>query len=327
MSIEHSAVANGFITPAEYVEIVVRPFWVVTMFAFLFYGAYTVLVWIYIYLQLHQRRRKRPYFYQISLLCLYLLISIVTILSTLSLYQSTISSATLELVSSQPSFNPDNHYALFQYLACSSNGIFLVANTVADAILLSRCYFIWGSRKTIIVGPAILCGINLGLEIASLVLEIEGDISTVTRSLRNGSPDNITATIIIFAFVGGTIFANTLLTGLIAGRIWRLSQINNCYPELDKVNKARINSKQIYRLVAIIIESGALYPISIIVALVIELQIHMDVDRLLLIVAQTMGIAPTLILVRVDLGSSIESPQDQSKFTARTHLWRASPED
>ncbi|KAE9394657.1 hypothetical protein BT96DRAFT_182854 [Gymnopus androsaceus JB14] len=280
-------------------------------------GAYTVLVWVYIYLQLHQRRRKRPYFYQISLLCLYLLISIVTILSTLSFYQSTISNATLEIVSNQPSFHPDSHYALFQYLTCASDGVFLFANTLADVILLTRCYFIWDSRKSIIIGPVILCGINFGLQIAAVVLETEGDISVLTHSLRNGSPDNTTATIMIFAAGGGIILANTLLTGLIAGRIWRLSQKVNCYPEFDKINKTRLNSKPIYRLVATVVESGALYLISIIVVIVIKMQFHMDIDKLILILAQFMGIAPTLILVRVDLGSSIENLQarDQRKST------------
>ncbi|KAE9402025.1 hypothetical protein BT96DRAFT_569577 [Gymnopus androsaceus JB14] len=220
MTVECSAVSDGLITPTEYVEIVIQPAWVATLFAFLFYGAYTVLVWVYIYLQFHQRVRKRPYFYQISVLCLYLLVSIITILSTLALYQATISSATLEIFSNpgQSSFNPDSHYALALYLTCSSNVVFVAASTVADAILLSRCYFIWGSKKSIIVGPVILCGINLGLKIAALVLGIESDISALTHSLRNGLPNDtttLTETIVILAFAGGTLFADTLLTGLI----------------------------------------------------------------------------------------------------------------
>jgi len=190
---------------------------------------------------------------------------------------------------------------------------------------LTRCYFIWDSRKSIVIGPAILCSINFGLEITAVVLEIEGDISVLTRSLRNGSPANTTATMITLVVGASVIFANILLTGLIAGRIWRLSQIVNCYPESDKVNKT--DSKQIYRLVTIMVESGALYPISIIAALVIELQLDLGVDRLNPVVAQMVGIAPTLILVRVDLGSSIENPQDQSKSTTSARLWRASPED
>lgn len=76
-------------------------------------GAYTVLVWVYVYFHVQKRRRRRPHFYDISVLALYLLITIITILSTASFYQESISVTTLEVASNYFRPRPDSHYIFF----------------------------------------------------------------------------------------------------------------------------------------------------------------------------------------------------------------------
>lgn len=68
----------------------------------------------YIYLQFHRRRcRGRPHFYQMALISLYLLITLLTVLSTLANFQQLLSSTFSEISNFglSPSLSkPDAHY-------------------------------------------------------------------------------------------------------------------------------------------------------------------------------------------------------------------------
>lgn len=77
-------------------------------------GAYTVLIWVYLYLQrVYRHGHKRPYFYQISVLALYLFITIISILSILALYQEAISTTTLQIALNSSSSELDSHIDLY----------------------------------------------------------------------------------------------------------------------------------------------------------------------------------------------------------------------
>ncbi|KAK7032485.1 hypothetical protein VNI00_013053 [Paramarasmius palmivorus] len=91
-----------------------------------------------------------------------------------------------------------------------------------------------------------------------------------------------------------------------AGRIWWITR------QARQLMGQRINSK--YRtIIAIILESGSIYPTSIIVYLIIANTLYytntagiLPID-LYPVVWQAAGIAPTLIIVRAGSGKSVET--------------------
>ncbi|KAE9391685.1 hypothetical protein BT96DRAFT_1023951 [Gymnopus androsaceus JB14] len=275
--------------------------WVVTMFTFFFYGIYTVLVWMYIYLQ-SQHHRRRHYFYQISLALLYLLITILTVLYTLSIYQKETSNLAFAIAEDEPVLpKPNTHDYVYLNLDMAANAGFMIANILADTILICRCYFIWGSRKSVVVGPVILCASNIALTATSLLSEKSGYLLISMSSMFAVGVDRLeTATILSLGFLSCSVVTNILLTVLIATRIWWLSRVPyNSDQNFDG------GGKKFNRLIVIIVESGSLYTISLIITILMT--IVKNPDQFLPIVAQIMGIAPTLIIVRIDLCTTIEA--------------------
>ncbi|KAF5373195.1 hypothetical protein D9757_010553 [Collybiopsis confluens] len=125
------------------------------------------------------------------------------------------------------------------------------------------------------------------------------------------------------AFAIGTIVTNLLLTALIAGRIFWLTKTTN--------GTSDHTTKKYPRLVAIFLESGLLYPLTVLIGICF-LSVATPVE-LQPITAQTMassrllnpfhfrplissplhlqGIAPTLMMVRVDLSASVEKAPEE----------------
>ncbi|KAF9065389.1 hypothetical protein BDP27DRAFT_1331984 [Rhodocollybia butyracea] len=197
---------------------------------------------------------------------------------------------------------PDLHYFSFLDLNSAVMTIYMIANSIADSILLCRCYHLWASRKSVIAPPIILCTLNLALFFFGVINERKKDRNFDPPFLLTSAQEPIfgIATILGLAFCVVTLVTNLLLTALIAGRIFWLMKTTNKY--LD--GKSQVNCQRIKRIVIIIVESGCLYPLTVLVAACLVVLI--SPVKLVPIAAQTMGIAPTLIMVRVDLGLSIE---------------------
>ena len=92
-----------------------------------------------------------------------------------------------------------------------------------------------------------------------------------------------------------TLITNVLVTSMIAGRIWWLSKDARSY-------LARRHTVKYYQAIAVIIESGAIYSSSLVLMLILY-TIKTHAERILYdAISQIVGIAPTLIIVRVGLG-------------------------
>ncbi|KAF5389142.1 hypothetical protein D9757_004980 [Collybiopsis confluens] len=265
------------------------------------YGIYAVIFCLYIYLEIQQRGRQR--YYQISLSILFLLSSINLDLSILNLKPWSLlctAAGTLDqnLI--------DDEFTLTQKLRIAAQSLYVVANAVADILLLCRCYIVWGSRKWFIAGPIIICVINTGVAIASVVvqqrvlpLHIGSTMSTTDKHLD-------TAGLGLFeAFLGLNVVSNLILTGLIAGRLCWLSHAATLeslgFHESDP--KRRGSSA-----FAMIVESGLLYPLALIPCTVVEFKNeHLLLGPLLTVIV---GIAPTLIVVRMNLQISTSTLDD-----------------
>ncbi|GAW04157.1 hypothetical protein LENED_005932 [Lentinula edodes] len=177
------------------------------------------------------------------------------------------------------------------------------ANVAADAVLLYRLYAVWGFRKRVIIAPLIIAVLNNVLAILDasirlkIILVVDGPEDQIM------SPSDIfwteNATIMTLAFMIVNLVTNTLITGLIAGRIWWISrQISASYGRKGSQNKYM-------KIVAIILESGVLYPVAILVALLIG-ELVVPNPSLFALLAEVVAIAPTLIIVRVAMGVNVD---------------------
>ncbi|THU99685.1 hypothetical protein K435DRAFT_855432 [Dendrothele bispora CBS 962.96] len=117
------------------------------------------------------------------------------------------------------------------------------------------------------------------------------------------------------SFLAINFFTNLSIPFMIAGRIWWIgNQVSKFLPS-RKTNRTR-------HTMAICLESGIMYPLALIPALVLAFQpveqsssqdyveqMSTQVDFIPILI-QVVGIAPTFIIVRVALGISIENVQD-----------------
>ncbi|KIK64224.1 hypothetical protein GYMLUDRAFT_40515 [Collybiopsis luxurians FD-317 M1] len=102
---------------------------------------------------------------------------------------------------------------------------------------------------------------------------------------------------LIFSIVNA--FANVLMTLLIAGRIWWISRTVQV--------SCALQQRWYHKLIAIIMESGVIYPVCLVaISPLLFLSVIPDANPTTLAVI-TMGIAPTLIAVRIGSGSAYEN--------------------
>ncbi|KAJ3735606.1 hypothetical protein DFJ43DRAFT_817155 [Lentinula guzmanii] len=160
-------------------------------------------------------------------------------------------------------------------------GLHCFANLIADALLIYRCYHIWTPYKSILYPPMLGLLANFGIGIAALV-----DWNFYW----------------LFMFI--TLVENLYLTTVTAGRIWYISR------ESKIMLGSKVHSR--YQVImASILESGLLYPLVLIVtASTLALPSHafsqvLMFNVMLNIQIQIVGIAQSLLIVRVGLGVDI----------------------
>ncbi|ESK90154.1 hypothetical protein Moror_7776 [Moniliophthora roreri MCA 2997] len=183
------------------------------------------------------------------------------------------------------SISPKGQMSAWEYTSVLDllAGVFYVlANCIADAILLYRCFVIWGpmTRNRIFVFP--LMALVFLTNAIGLIGFILGSITTVAR---------LGGDITTGYFIANAV--NTfLLTPTVAGRIWWLSR------EPRRIMGTQIERKY-DRIIGMVVESGLLYSASLIIYVVIR-QNHGP--ELFPLVGLMVGIAPTLIILGSSLG-------------------------
>ncbi|KAF9066447.1 hypothetical protein BDP27DRAFT_1011583 [Rhodocollybia butyracea] len=194
------------------------------------------------------------------------------------------------------------HFSAFENLDVAAAATYVTANIIADALLLYRCYVVWGARKYIIVGPFLISLVNTTLE--------KENVSQVLNEVKNGnvgSGENAslqTASAISFSFLIVNLLTNLILTGLIAGRIWWISKETR--RALGGADDKRIGS-----IATMVLESGLLYPVALAIGLALKLtETVTEVHPILTIIV---GMAPTLIMVRTELGINIRINSDANE--------------
>ncbi|KAF7334223.1 hypothetical protein MSAN_02383600 [Mycena sanguinolenta] len=175
---------------------------------------------------------------------------------------------------------------LYNNLAAASDLCLITNNALTDLLLLYHCYTIWGSRKTVLILPAVFA-------VATCLL---GYFTVASDNFADNLPflDQRAD----FAMSGAT---NTILMCLTAGRIWYMRRES-------RQMKGNTFYDRYRTVIAMIVESGALYNAIILLGM-IALSLNCQSDAVTVfqgichaLVIQMVNITPTLIFVRVGMG-------------------------
>ncbi|KAJ8087388.1 hypothetical protein PM082_006218 [Marasmius tenuissimus] len=196
----------------------------------------------------------------------------------------------------------------------TNNVISILTNVIADIMLIHRCHVIWSSRKRIGY-PLFVISVLLNIiALASIIIYEIGarHIDTQLKLVNTGGMMNSIFFVCIAVF-------NTILTLMTASRIWWITRRARAMMggEVDQRYKT---------IVAIILESGWIYPLVLIVNATVEFATEVDtilpisIDPL---IWQFAGLTPTLIFVRARSGKSVDSVQQMvstMQFPSRTAI-------
>uniref|UniRef100_A0A0W0FKA6 Uncharacterized protein n=1 Tax=Moniliophthora roreri TaxID=221103 RepID=A0A0W0FKA6_MONRR len=170
----------------------------------------------------------------------------------------------------------------------------------AFCILLHRCYAMYNQNWKILITPMIIIFADMGVYSAGLPVFIKlsyGNIQSV------GSIENRKMMIFSTIVIVLNIIANSVLTLLIAGKIWSFRKRMH---QLVGRGATTIYRKYDY-LIAMTLESGLLIPVSFIVYEISVFTNNLIVSGILgTCIAQITAFAPLLIMVRLGLGLTVE---------------------
>ncbi|KAJ6469248.1 hypothetical protein C8R45DRAFT_1016475 [Mycena sanguinolenta] len=174
--------------------------------------------------------------------------------------------------------------------------IYAINNVIADGLVIYRCYTIWDNNVYVVSLPIVLL-------IVTTVFGVDFSLPT--------DP--------FFAFTLGT---NILVTAMTAGRIWWTFRAARSYMQPD-LRRRYISA------MSILVESGMLYSATVLVYLILGAIPITEIlcTPIFTMLTQVVGIAPTLIIVRVGLGTSVSSVNVTAKtaVSSQKHPVRTAP--
>ncbi|KAJ7605362.1 hypothetical protein DFH06DRAFT_1252927 [Mycena polygramma] len=198
-------------------------------------------------------------------------------------------------------------------LLAGADMLFSITDWCSQLILLYRCYLVWGRNLWVVILPFLLslASVACGLALIGLVLSI------------NPTAPQAPAAIVPVGTAGFSISLclNLIVSTLIVARIWHVSHQNRLHGISHAVSSVQ-------RAIGIIVESGLLFLAAQFVFVVLFAIAHPAQAILVPIATQIYGISPTLIIVRVGMGSSYEQPTTEPISGLRfvDHLGKSGPE-
>ncbi|KAJ7628903.1 hypothetical protein FB45DRAFT_919503 [Roridomyces roridus] len=167
--------------------------------------------------------------------------------------------------------------------------LYITNNLIADGIFIYRCYCIWDRSKRIIVVPILFLITAGGLGYASVITCGMDDIA-----------EFLFITWLFPLSLTFSVLTNVLLMALTAGRIWWIARGAREIMGPEVV-------KQYRTVVAMILESGALYVTPGVLYLMFMGIAPSSTVVIFAALAQIVGIAPTIIVLRVGRGKTVDS--------------------
>ncbi|KAK7042125.1 hypothetical protein R3P38DRAFT_305829 [Favolaschia claudopus] len=167
--------------------------------------------------------------------------------------------------------------------------VYVTSNLIADTIFIWRCYCIWCFRKRIVAVPVVLLFSSGFLGYASII-----------ACGREGYSEFLFINLLFPLAVIFSVLTNVVLMALAAGRIWWIARG-------ARTIMGPVVVKQYRMVIAMILESGALYCTPGFLYLILFAIRPSATQVIFASLAQIVGIAPTIIVVRVGMGNAVES--------------------
>ncbi|ESK83870.1 hypothetical protein Moror_13481 [Moniliophthora roreri MCA 2997] len=270
---------------------------------YLVYGFYILLFGTYIYMTCNGNRGDKQANHN-----LYLTLTVILfVLSTLFVVDYTIQEVRNSVVLFTTIQNGD-YQMLMDYSTrdVQKTVVFffrvlidVLLNITTNYMLIHRCYLIWSSRKRVAV-PLIV--VSVIINAIGLVMCVLSTIGTSDSSSDSNWALYLVGNNLAAAYNLGSAIVNSVLTLLTAGRIWWMHR-------QARAHGAHASDAFVSTIFRIILESGALYPTSMVAALVVSnTPSPFDLASL---TALSAGIAPTLVMIRAKLGKNAEGLQTQ----------------
>ncbi|KAF9461351.1 hypothetical protein BDZ94DRAFT_1167831 [Collybia nuda] len=197
--------------------------------------------------------------------------------------------------------HPRPHISEETKLLAGADMLFSITDFCSQSILIYRCYVVWGRTLWIIIIPLLinLATIACGLALIGLVLSID-----------RAAPQAPEAIVPVgLAGYAMSLCLNFIISALIVGRIWY---------HFHQTRHILEANRSLKRASAIIVESGLLFLIAQFTFVVLFAIKHPAQAVLVPVATQIYGISPTLIIVRVSIGSSFEQTS-VPKLSLRFH--------
>ncbi|KAJ7767663.1 hypothetical protein B0H16DRAFT_334878 [Mycena metata] len=178
----------------------------------------------------------------------------------------------------------------------ATNAVYITSNIIADTIFILRCYAIWNFQLKVIIVPVLLTFAVTGVGYTNAFWPLH-----TPNTLR--SADSVVAEFSFKLFkisILLSICTTVILMVLTAGRIWWIARTART------LLGPRVISKY-HTACAMILESGAIYCVGAIAFATIGFTLDQVYWTTGAILGQLVGIAPTIIAVRVGLGHSVSS--------------------
>ncbi|KAF9257672.1 hypothetical protein L218DRAFT_1016057 [Marasmius fiardii PR-910] len=169
-----------------------------------------------------------------------------------------------------------------------SFSLYIVSNVVADMILISRCYLVWKRSVLVVLFPTVLCLASNALGLSYVWGQME-------------------------YFLGlGQVFGHRTA--------WEIICL------LRRAEKfVATEVQKMYRgIIAIIIESGVIYPIALIILIGLgsdTMKTYIGKNVVLFSLVQIVGIAPTLIIVRIGRGQDVQARTHHFKLKSQSRTY------
>ncbi|KAG7087019.1 hypothetical protein E1B28_012998 [Marasmius oreades] len=272
----------------------------ITAFHFLLYGLYLPLFRASLILLQKRPQSSSRRFHQISLITLFILASIAVPLGL---------SFDILHVAVAYYTSPERFSRIQIVIQMCRYVILLFMGLTVDSILVFRCFVIFGYRgKRLVAGLVIAFCIIIDVCALSFSLWTEAEfLGTIGKetSLVPSAPQYVSN-----IFLALNAFTNFTLTSVLAGRIWWVSrktrQLQGVWGKNppDECFTTKLNT-----LVAILLETGLIYLIGLVVFILGNIgETRYDIGSVL---CQVGGIAPTLLIVRVNVNGRPSDPEPE----------------
>ncbi|TCD63101.1 hypothetical protein EIP91_006005 [Steccherinum ochraceum] len=177
--------------------------------------------------------------------------------------------------------------------------------SIADWVMIYRCYILYGRSWKVIAALIVLW-------LAGIVSEVFSCFSEFTEHrATNLNSDRLTPW--LTSTLAVTMTLNVIATGLIVYRIWSVERSSTGMIIYSRGSSERQGSA-LKRAMRIIIESGALYTVSVFLFFVTFLAKHNAQYATSDAVVQVIGIAFNMIIIRISQRRSVDASGVESRY-------------